>query len=104
MEYVFGFVTKDGREIENLKTIGLEEELIGTVELSKDYTDCRITDTADIVEKYAEETDSEGKVYKFYEVRNHIKKVIQQNAEDIKELSEAIDDLTIAILGEETNV
>jgi len=92
MEYVFGFIEKDGRQIENLKTIGLEEELSGAVELIKEYTDCRITDSCDIVEKYAEETDSEDKVYKFYEVRGHIKRIAEKPAEEETEYKEATDE------------
>lgn len=88
MEYVFGFVERGGRQIENLKTIGEETELSGQTELTTEYDDAVITDTFEVVEKYNVVTDQEGKIYNFYEIRNHIKKIsydiIEEAAEQIK--------------------
>ena len=72
---MFGFVERDGRQIENLKTIGEETELSGQIELTTEYDDAEITDMCEIVEKYNTVTDQEGKIYNFYETRNHIKKI-----------------------------
>ena len=100
MEYVFGFVTREEREIENLKTINEVAELTGAVELVTTYDDAKITDSCSIVEKYDTKTDVEGNFYSFYEVRNHIKR-IEITGEDV---NEAVDDLIVTVLGGEESV
>ena len=94
MEYVFGFVTRNKREIENLKTINEDAEFSGSIALTTTYDDAKITDTCDVVEKYGTTTDEAGNVYSFYEVKHHVK-TIEKLGEDV---NEAIDDLVVTVL------
>ena len=72
MEYVFGTVRRDGRLIENLKTVGDKHtDLSGRVSIDRKYPDNYITDAFFIDEKYRSDEDAEGNCYDWYSIHGH---------------------------------
>ena len=72
MEYVFGFVERNGVTVENLKTIGeAHSDLKGFVTTTREYTDRTITDRFRVLEKYRSDKDAEGNCYDWYVIADH---------------------------------
>lgn len=72
MEYIFGYVQRNGMMVENLKTINdAHSELSGFVQVVREYPDATITDVCRIVERYRSEEDGEGNCYDWYLISDH---------------------------------
>lgn len=72
MEYVFGFVERNGVTVENLKTVGAaHSDLQGFISVTRKYTDNDITDRFKVVEKYRSDEDAEGNCYDWYVIADH---------------------------------
>lgn len=77
MEYVFG--TKGDKEV--LKTKGLEHSnLNGWVNIKLDYSDCSISDSFLVGEKYQSKEDVEGNCYGWYYITNHSRIIDKSDA------------------------
>lgn len=72
MEYVFGTVRRNGRLVENLKTVGSEHtDLSRRVSVERKYPDNHITDSFFVEEKYRSAEDEEGNCYDWYVISSH---------------------------------
>ncbi len=71
MEYVFGTVWEEGREVENVKTVGdAHTDLEGYCHIERRYPDNVITDTFRVVKKY--QTDTVGETcLDWYVISDH---------------------------------
>ena len=72
MEYIFGSVSRNGVNMENLKTVGeTHSDLSGTASVTRKYADSHITDNFVVVEKYRSEDGTDGKCYDWYVIDRH---------------------------------
>lgn len=100
MEYIFGTIQKDNELCEILKTKATNDdniELNGVITVEKGYADNIITDTFIIVNKYKSDTDSEGFVYNWYNIKNH-NRYIDKFTPSIRTTEQEITDLEIEII------
>lgn len=73
MEYVYGYVTRNGVKYENLKTVGnVHTNLSGSVSITREFNNSFITDNFNIVEKYRSEEDNEN-YYDWYVIDHHFR-------------------------------
>lgn len=111
MEYVFGTTTRNGELVENLKTVGDEHsQFTGQTTTKREYTDCDITDTFIVAEKYhSDEVD--GKCYDWYLIKNHSRSIdtyaankdevdskLNTNDEALVELAQLVTDTNDALV------
>lgn len=76
MEYIFGTVEKNGKTVENLKTVDTQHStLTGFVQTERTYDDSIITDHFHIVEKYRSQNDDAGNCYEWYVIDQHYRYV-----------------------------
>lgn len=72
MEYIFGYVQRNGVTVENLKTVGeVHSHLSGFIQTVREYPDATITDVCRITEHYRSEEDGEGNCYDWYLIADH---------------------------------
>lgn len=72
MEYIFGYVQRNGVTVENLKTVGdSHSHLSGFIQTVREYPDATITDVCRITEHYRSEEDGEGNCYDWYLIADH---------------------------------
>lgn len=71
MEHVFGATKRNGSIIESLKTVGEHHsDYKDIITIKRSYSDCNITDTFEILEKYRSD-ESEGLCYDWYLIDKH---------------------------------
>lgn len=72
MDYIFGFVDRNGVTVENLKTVGdAHTDLAGFIEVVREYPDSTIIDRFRVVEKYHSGEDAAGNAYDWYTISDH---------------------------------
>ena len=69
MDYIFGTLTRKGKLIHILKTVGSEHtDLTGYNQVKREYPDCNITDDFVVVDHYLSKEDEECNCYDWYEI------------------------------------
>lgn len=72
MDYIFGHITRDGVDVENVKTVGAKHSnLSGSVSVTRKYSDSYITDSFFVSEKYRSEEGDNGTCYDWYLIERH---------------------------------
>lgn len=99
MEYIFGTVTYNDKNYQNLKTVGdTHTDLKGITAIERKYTDAVITDYFNVIKKYRTKEDDEGRCYDWYLINEHYRdtdKFTPSNTLDkIKDLENALCELS----------
>lgn len=115
MNYIFGYVKRNGEQRENVKTVGnTHTDLQGPISVTRKYTDSYMTDNFEIGEHYrTDEVEDNGETicYDWYTIYNHyryedkftpqrgeVEAEITENEQAILDVAELIDENSQAIL------
>lgn len=104
MEYIYGTAVVNGAKREILKVIGGEKLCEGEYFTSvREYEDCTITDHCRIERMYHTETDSGGKIYRFYAISEHYRdmdrtKKLKERADEFDSRAAELEDAIAAIV------
>lgn len=72
MEYIFGTTTRNGIEMESVKTIGkTHSNISGNASIVRKYASAIFTDNFTVIEKYRSDEDTDGNCYDWYIITNH---------------------------------
>lgn len=72
MDYVFGTIKRNGKQIDILKTVGPEHRhLEGKHIIERKYSDSIITDTFYVADHYLSKDGADGKKYDWYVITDH---------------------------------
>ena len=97
MDYIFGTVTINGFEYENLKTVGEQHtDFSGFCTVKREYSDNHITDTFKVIQKY--KTDEVGDVkYDWYIIESH-NRIMDRYTPAERDIQDSIADLDAMVV------
>lgn len=72
MDYVFGTASRNGVNVETVKTVGSNHSgLTGHVSVRREYADSHITDVFDVIGRIDSRDGDDGLCYDWYEIDRH---------------------------------